>query len=103
MTAPATCTVSGTIYAPDGDPAANLLIRVRLGSATRNAPAAIGAAFIDARAQTTYTDNQGAFSFVLPQGMAFFLECPAADLIHCGIVPAESTAELSTIDLVRWA
>jgi hypothetical protein len=102
VTAPATCTISGAVVGLSGA-LAGALVRIRVGSPNRWSPALFEGVFFDTRSATVFTDDQGAFSFAVPQGCAFLIEIPAADVSHVGIAPVAATASLSDLSLTIWS
>jgi hypothetical protein len=96
MTAPATCTVSGTIYGPDGVAYAGALVRARV---YEEPPVEGGDGVLAIDADSTYTDGSGDWSLDLPQGTVVWLEIPVAGVDHLFVVPAVSAARLSDVTL----
>ena len=93
------CAISSKIVGPSG-PVPGVLVRVRVGSiGFHDESARFAGAFVDVRAITIFTDSTGAFSFQVPQGAAFFIEAPVADLHHVGVAPYSATVDLSTLQL----
>ncbi len=96
MSGPATCTVSGTIYGPDGAAYAGALVRVRV---YEQPPVEGGDGVIAVDADSTATDEFGTWALVLPQETIVWLEIPAAGVDHLFVVPATATARLSDVSL----
>lgn len=107
MTAPATCTISGTLYTAAGAALEGRLVRIRvlpysvLTDVLLDYPP-------DDTTPTTSTDPQevetgasGTWSIVAPQGAVVRVEIPAAYIDHVGTVPAETTATLDDLGLYR--
>lgn len=99
MTAPATCTVSGTLYGPTGAAQAGALVRARVISAAP--PVVAGGGHATGDPTVIYSGTDGAWSVALPQGLTVWLEIPAAGIDHTCTVPATSTATLSDIALAE--
>lgn len=96
MAAPATCTLSGTLYlAATGQ--SGQLVRWRVVSTEPPVTAGDGKASGDPTA--VYTDSSGVWSVTLPQGLTVWLEIPAAGVDHLLTVPSTSTATLADVTL----
>jgi len=96
VTAPATCTVSGTLYGPTGAAQAGALVRARLAGTP---PVVAGGGHASGDPTVTYTAADGTWSIALPQGLTVWLEFAAMGLDHIGTVPAASTATLTDLTL----
>lgn len=96
MSAPATCTLSGTVYL-GGVGQAGALVRWRVISTTP--PVTAGDGYASGDPTVTYTDASGGWSATLPQGLDVWLEIPAAGVDHLLTVPAASTATLTDVTL----
>lgn len=96
MTAPSTCTLSGTVYlGVTGQGGA--LVRWRVVSTDPPVTAGDGNASGDPT--SVYTDASGVWSLTLPQGLTVWLEIPAAGVDHLLTVPATATATLADVAL----
>ena len=107
MTAPASCTVSGTLYTAAGAALEGRLVRFRILPNDSAEEALLGYPPSDA-VMTTSTDPQevesgssGAWSIAVPQGAVIRVEIPALQIDHIGTVPAASTATLDDLGLYR--
>jgi len=98
MAAPATCTISGTVYLA-GSGQAGQLVRWRVVSATP--PVAAGDGHASGDPTVAYTDASGDWSITVPQGLTLWLEIPAAGVDHYLTVPAAATATLSDVSLTE--
>ena len=98
MSAPATCTLSGTVYLA-GSGQAGQLVRWRVVSAAPPVTAGDGHASGDPT--VAYTDASGDWSITVPQGLTIWLEIPAAGVDHTFTVPALSTATLADVSLAE--
>lgn len=99
MSAPATCTVSGTLYDATGTAVAGALVRCRV---IGTPPVTAGGGNATGESTVTYTDASGAWSLALPQTLTAWLEIPAAGICHTLTVPDEATAALSAITLTEY-
>ena len=98
MSAPATCTLSGKVYlAASGQGGA--LVRWRVVSS--EPPVASGDGYACGDPTATYTGSDGSWSITLPQGLAVWLEIPAAGVDHTFTVPSTATATLSDVSLTE--
>ena len=96
MSAPATCTLSGTVYlGVTGQGGA--LVRWRVVSETP--PVVAGDGWASGDPTVTYTGSDGAWSLTLPQGLTVWLEIPAAGVDHLLVVPATATATMADVSL----
>lgn len=107
MTAPATCTISGTLYTAAGAALEGRLVRIRVLPSDSMEEALLGYPPSDAIVTTT-TDPQevesgasGSWSIAVPQGAVIRVEIPAMQVDHVGTVPSESTATLDDLGLYR--
>lgn len=98
MAAPATCTLSGTLYL-SGAGQAGQLVRWRVISSAPPVAAGDGNASGDPTA--TYTDASGVWSITLPQGLTVWLEIPVAGVDHYFTVPTASTATLTDLSMTE--
>lgn len=99
MAAPATCTLSGTLYGPTGSAVAGALVRARVVSS--EPPVAAGGGHASGDPSVVFTGTDGAWSIALPQGLTVWLEIPAAGVDHAFTVPSAATATLSDVSLNR--
>ena len=97
MGAPATCTVSGTLYSASGAGAAGALVRARVIS--DEPPVAGGDGYLSGEAVSTFAASDGSWSLALPQGATVWLEIQAAGINHETTVPASATADVTTLSL----
>lgn len=107
MTAPATCTISGTLYTAAGAALEGRLVRFRVLPSDSAEQALYGYPPSDA-VMTASTDPQevesnssGLWSITVPQGAVVRVEIPALRIDHVGSVPAASTATLDDLALYR--
>lgn len=98
MSAPSTCTLSGTVYL-SATGQSGQLVRWRVISDVP--PVTAGDGYASGDPTVTYTDSSGAWSVTLPQGLTVWLEIPAAGVDHYLTVPAASTATLTDVSLSR--
>jgi hypothetical protein len=98
VTAPATCTLSGTLYL-SATGQQGQLVRWRVISATPPVTAGDGNASGDPT--VAYTDSSGGWSVTLPQGLTVWLEIPVAGIDHYFTVPTASTATLADLSLAE--
>lgn len=99
MTAPSTCTVSGTLYAASGAAASGTLVRARVVSSSPPVTAGDGTAV--GTPIVTYTDAAGAWSLALPQGLSVWIEIPEAGVDHTFTVPSSSTSTFGALTLTE--
>lgn len=99
MTAPATCTVSGALYAASGGAASGVLVRARVVSSTP--PVAAGDGTAIGTPVVTYADTAGAWSLTLPQGLSVWIEIPEAGVDHTFTVPSASTSTFEALTLTE--
>jgi len=106
MSAPSTCTLSGKVYESGALATTVYLVRIRVnGTETSTAGTPTGDGQSVGNATCVYT-SAGLWSLVLPQGVTFRIEIPAAGLNAVGTVPTSSTADLADItleDYVTWS
>lgn len=96
MAAPATCTLSGTVYLGAAGHG-GALVRWRVVSDAP--PVVAGGGWASGDPTVTYTGSDGIWSVTLPQGLTVWLEIPAAGVDHLLTVPAVSTATLDDVAL----
>ena len=107
MTAPATCTISGTLYTAAGAALEGRLVRIRvlpydvLTDYLLEYPPADWIATTTTDPTEVETNSSGVWSVTVPQGAVIRVEIPAAQIDHAGTVPAESTATLDDLGLYR--
>lgn len=107
MPAPATCTISGTLYTAAGAALEGRLVRIRvlpyddLSTFLLEYPPPDWIATTSVDPQEVETSSLGAWSIVVPQGAVIRVEIPAAYIDHAGTVPAASTATLDDLGLYR--
>jgi len=107
MTAPATCTISGTIYTAAGAALEGALVRIRVlayDSAELfllEYPPSDWVATTSVAPQEVETASNGAWSITVPQGAVVRVEIPQLNIDHAGTVPSESTATLDDMTLYR--
>ena len=107
MTAPATCTISGTLYTAAGAALEGRLVRIRvlpydvLTDFLLEYPPADGIATTSIDPQEVETNASGVWSIDAPQGAVIRVEIPAAYIDHAGMVPTETTATLDDLGLYR--
>jgi hypothetical protein len=107
MTAPATCTISGTLYTAAGAALEGRLVRIRvlpydsLDKFLLEYPPADWIPTTSVDPQEVETSSAGAWSVTVPQGAVIRVEIPAAYIDHAGTVPSESTATLDDLGLYR--
>jgi hypothetical protein len=96
---PPVCTVSGTICKLDGTPAPSgtqISATVKSTQADQGGQLA-GGAGVSSAAIEAFTGDAGTFSIQLIQGSTVLLEIPAINLRKEIVVPAENTADFSTL------
>jgi hypothetical protein len=98
MAAPATCTVSGTVYLGATGQQGQL---VRWRVISTEPPVTAGDGIASGDPTVIYTDSSGVWSITLPQGLTIWLEIPAAGVDHYLTVPAASTATLTDVSLSK--
>jgi hypothetical protein len=98
MAAPATCTLSGTLYGPTGAVVAGALVRARV---VGTPPVEAGGGHASGDPVVAYTGTDGAWSIALPQGLTVWIEIPAAGIDHSFTVPSSSTATLDGLSLYQ--
>lgn len=107
MTAPATCTISGTLYTAAGVALEGRLVRIRvlpydsLTDYLLEYPPAEWIPTTSVDPQEVESNASGMWSVVAPQGATIRLEIPAAYIDHAGTVPTASTATLDDLGLYR--
>lgn len=107
MAAPATCTISGTLYTAAGAALEGRLVRIRvlpydaLDNFLLEYPPMDWVATTSTDPQEVETNASGEWSITVPQGAVVHVEIPAAQINHAGTVPAESTATLDDLGLYR--
>lgn len=107
MPAPATCTISGTLYTAAGAALEGRLVRMRvlpydsLGQYLTEYPPADWIPTTSTDPQSVETAANGTWSITVPQGAVIRVEIPAAYIDHAGTVPEESTATLDDMTLYR--
>lgn len=107
MPAPATCTLSGTLYTAAGAALEGRLVRIRvlpyagLTDFLMEYPPGDDVMMTSTDPQEVETSSLGAWSIVVPQGAVIRVEIPAAYIDHAGTVPAASTATLDDLGLYR--
>jgi len=98
MSAPATCTLSGTVYLSATGQSGQL---VRWRVVSNEPPVTAGDGKASGDPTVVYTDSSGAWSITLPQGLTVWLEIPAAGVDHYLTVPAASTATLADVSMTE--
>ena len=107
MTAPATCTISGTVYTAAGVALEGALVRFRVlpfdsfENYLLEYPPSDSVMTTTITPQETETSNLGAWSITVPQGAVVRVEIPQMGVDHAGTVPAASTATLDDLGLYR--
>lgn len=107
MTAPATCTISGTLYTAAGAALEGRLVRIRvlpydvLTDFLLEYPPADWMPTTSTDPQEVETNSSGVWSIVVPQGAVIRVEIPAAYIDHAGTVPTAATATLDDLGLYR--
>ena len=107
MTAPATCTISGTLYTAAGAALEGRLVRIRvlpygdLSTFLLEYPPADWMPTTSVDPQEVETNSSGGWSIVAPQGAVIRVEIPAAHIDHAGTVPTAATATLDDLGLYR--
>lgn len=107
MTAPATCTISGTLYTAVGAALEGRLVRIRvlpydvLTDFLIDYPPADWIPTTSTDPQVVETASNGTWSIVVPQGAVIRVEIPSAYIDHAGTVPVAATATLDDLGLYR--
>ncbi len=107
MTAPATCTISGTLYTAAGAALEGRLVRIRvlpygvLSDVLLEYPPDDAIPTTSVEPQEVETNSSGVWSIVVPQGATIRVEIPVSYIDHAGTVPAASTATLDDLGLYR--
>ena len=107
MSAPATCTISGTLYTAAGAALEGRLVRFRVlpndsaDEALLGYPASDAVMTASTDPQEVETNASGEWSIVVPQGAVLLVEIPANQTYHIGTAPSASTAGLSDLGLYR--
>lgn len=96
MSAPATCTLSGTVYL-GASGQAGALVRWRVVSDAP--PVVAGGGHASGDPTFVYTDSSGNWSITVPQALTIWLEIPAEGVDHLLTVPAAVTATLADVSL----
>jgi len=107
MTAPATRTISGTLYTAAGAALEGKLVKIRVlpyddaSSYLREYPPSDSTPTTSIEPQEVETSNLGAWSITVPQGAVVLVEISAQGVYHAGTVPAAATATLDDLGLYR--
>ena len=107
MTAPATCTISGTLYTGGCVALEGALVRMRVlpyGSAEKYVmeyPPDGSIATTSTKPQAVETNASGVWSLAMPQGAVVMVEIYESATYAVGTVPAAATATLDDLGLYR--
>lgn len=93
-----TCTITGTILYADGSPTTNAHIVARIASTEQDQGGQVlGGVGVVSDPVETFTEDDGSFQIVLIQGGQYRLEIPFINLRKTILVPAEATADFSSL------
>ena len=93
------CTITGTLFRPDGTPAPGAMVRVRLAEPWMNSGIRSQGAPVEGTARTVFTDNDGEFTVTLPQGSLSHWEIPVSCIFGLfASVPAASSASFESLE-----